>query len=128
MQPITWLHVSDLHLRVSQTWSQDVALKAMYADISAMRQQGRTFDFILAAGDLAFSGGAIISPDPMERTEYQLVECFLDALAKAASVPKHWVFSVPGNHDVDRGRQKLCFRGARQVVRNEPAVDELFSS
>jgi 3',5'-cyclic AMP phosphodiesterase CpdA len=65
MRPIRWLHISDIHIRVSKVWSQDVVLKAMCDDIAERRNEGATHDFVLATGDLAFSGSA---------KEYKLVE------------------------------------------------------
>ena len=119
MRPIAWLHISDLHLKASDVWSQDVVLKAMCDDIERMRHAGGWFDFILVSGDLAFSGGA---------TEYGLIETFLDALCGAAGVPKECVFTIPGNHDVDRNKQKMCFAGVRHVVQSQSRVDSFLAS
>ena len=106
MRPISWLHVSDIHMRVSDAWSQDVVLRAMCERIDDLREQGVVADFILATGDLAFSG---------KREEYDLTRAFLDALCEASGVPKERIFCVPGNHDIDRSRRKLCFKGARSA-------------
>ena len=57
MRPISWIHVSDFHMRVSDAWSQDVVLTAMCDDIARQRRE-RAADFILVSGDLAFSGKA----------------------------------------------------------------------
>ena len=48
---------------------------------------------------------------------------FLDALCAASNVPKERVFCVPGNHDIDRERQQICFRGARAILNNTSSVD-----
>ena len=56
MRPIQWLHVSDFHLRESEVWSQDAVLAAMVDDIKRRVAEGAKFDFVLATGDLAFSG------------------------------------------------------------------------
>jgi 3',5'-cyclic AMP phosphodiesterase CpdA len=119
MRPIVWLHLSDLHLKASDVWSQDIVLKAMCGDIDRMRRDGVRFDFILISGDLAFSGGA---------TEYGLVETFVDALCRAAGVPKESVFTIPGNHDVDRSRQKMCFAGVRHILQSQSHVDAFLGS
>ena len=37
-------------------------------------------------------------------------------------MPRKRIFCVPGNHDVQRGRQKSCFRGARQELESENDV------
>lgn len=118
MRPVSWLHVSDIHMSVREAWSQDVVLKAMCERIAQLRKQGVAPDFVLATGDLAFSGKA---------EEYALVRDFFDALCTASDVPKERVFCVPGNHDIDRSRQKLCFKGARSSLENQQLVDEVLA-
>jgi len=98
MRPISWLHVSDIHMSVRDAWSQDVVLRAIYDRIEDLRKQGLAADFILTTGDLAFSG---------KSEAYALARDFFDALCEASSVPKERIFCVPGNHDIDRSRQKL---------------------
>jgi hypothetical protein len=49
MRPISWLHISDFHLRVSAAWSQDIVLKAMCEDFARQRKGGISADFILAS-------------------------------------------------------------------------------
>jgi hypothetical protein len=39
MHPICWLHISDIHMRVSKVWSQDVLLNATCEDIAKQRQE-----------------------------------------------------------------------------------------
>lgn len=119
MRPICWLHISDIHMQVSKAWSQDVVLKAMCDDIAKQRKEGVTPDFILVTGDLAFSGNA---------EEYKLVGSFFDAMSAASGVQKDQIFCIPGNHDIDRERQKMCFAGARQSAQSQNQIDDLFSS
>ena len=118
MRPICWLHISDIHMRVNSAWSLDVVLKAMCDDIAGHRKQGIAPDFILATGDLAFSGQA---------EEYKLVASFFDAVSVASGVPKDRIFCVAGNHDIDRGRQNMCFRGARNFAQSQNQIDDLLS-
>jgi hypothetical protein len=103
---------------VRDAWSQDVVLKAMCDHIAWQHRQGIHLDFILATGDLAFSG---------QVKEYQLVETFFDALCMSSGVPKDRIFCIPGNHDIDRERQKFCFLGAREFLQNQNRVDALLS-
>jgi hypothetical protein len=105
-------------MRVSDAWSQDVVLTAMCDDIARQRKGGMSPDFILATGDLAFSGHA---------DEYKLVASFFDALIDAAGVPRDHIFCIPGNHDIDRERQKICFLGARHFAQNQNQIDVLLS-
>ena len=118
MRPISWLHVSDVHMNVRDAWSQDIVLKAMCERIEGLRREGVAADFILVTGDLAFSG---------KSDEYTLVREFFDALCKASGVPKERIFCVPGNHDIDRSRQKLCFKGARSYLEYPQLVDEVLA-
>lgn len=118
MREITWLQVSDIHIRQRDEWSQDVVLRAMADSIRQRRCQGLTLDFILATGDLAFSG---------KQDEYELVKRFFDELVSASGVPKERIFCIPGNHDVNRDRQKLCFQGARSALTSPNAVDPLLA-
>jgi predicted MPP superfamily phosphohydrolase len=114
LREIAWLQVSDIHMRLRDEWSQDVVLRAMADSIRQRRAQDLTLDFILVTGDLGFSG---------KKEEYDLVARFLDELASAAEVPRERIFIVPGNHDVNRSRQQLCFQGARAVLTSPNTVD-----
>ena len=118
MRAINWLHISDLHIRKRDAWSQDVVLKAMCDSIAGLRSEKGAPDFILVTGDLAFAG---------KTEEYELVKDFLNAVSVAAGVPKARVFCIPGNHDIDRERQRLCFAGARTVLASENQVDPVLA-
>ena len=114
MRPITWLHISDIHLRTTQAWAQDIVLRAMCDDI-ARRHAPLPPDFVLISGDLGYSG---------KPTEYKLVATFLDALSHASRVPKpKRIFCVPGNHDIDRERQRMAFAGARATLHDQNRID-----
>jgi uncharacterized protein (DUF924 family) len=118
VRPISWLHISDIHMCVRDAWSQDVVLAAMCDDIKRQRTEGTVADFILVTGDLAFSG---------KTDEYTLVGECLDAICAASTVPKTRMFCIPGNHDIDRDRQKMCFQGARHVLQSQSHVDSFLS-
>jgi len=100
-------------------WSQDVVLKAMCDHVAQQHKGGMTLDFVLATGDLAFSG---------KTDEYKLVASFFDALSKASGVSTEHIFCIPGNHDIDRQRQKMCFLGVRTFLQNQNQVDVLLSA
>ncbi|MGF1517457.1 MAG: metallophosphoesterase family protein [Nodosilinea sp.] len=119
MQPVSWLHISDLHLRNSCEWAQDIVLQALCKDIEQKYQRLGKIDFILATGDLAFSGKA---------SEYELTTAFFDEIVRVSGVPRERIFCVPGNHDVDRDRQKMCFAGARHSLQSENEVDVFLGS
>lgn len=119
MRPVSWLHISDFHLRDSQAWEQDVVLSAMCKDIERQSARAGTIDFVLATGDLAFAGKA---------GEYERAGVFFDGVARIAGVPRERIFCIPGNHDVDRDRQKMCFAGARHVLQCENEIDSFLGS
>ena len=118
MRPIRWLHISDIHMRETDPWSRDSVLLAMREHISRNSAEDIKVDFILVTGDLAFSGIA---------NEYRLVGKFFDALSTASRVPKESIYCIPGNHDLDRGRNKMCFIGARKVLQNQSEIDAILA-
>src|SRR5436309_3476570 len=105
-------------MRVSDAWSHDVVLRALCDAIDRQRRDGTSADFILATGDLAYSGKA---------EEYRLAAGFFDAISTASGVPKSRIFSVPGNHDIDRERQRMCFAGCRHTLQSRSHVDLLLA-
>lgn len=119
MRPITWHHISDIHMRVRDAWSQDVVLTAMCDRIRQQRGSDTVADFILVTGDLAFSG---------KRDEYELVAKFFDELSTASAVPKERIYCIPGNHDIDRDRQNLCFLGGRASLHDQNRIDVLLEA
>ncbi len=117
MRPISWLHLSDVHLRPRDAWAQDLVLRAMCEDI-ARRRTTSPFDFVLLSGDLAFSG----KPE-----EYEIAATFLDDLSHATGVSKAHIYCVPGNHDINRERQKMTFTGARTTLHDQNRTDAFLS-
>ena len=113
MRPIRWLHISDFHLHEKQSSKQDAVLDAMLHDIKQRGDGDVIFDFVLVTGDLAFSG---------KESEYELVEPFFTKLSSTIGLSCNRIFCVPGNHDVDRSRQKMSFAGARRELRSQTDI------
>ena len=90
----------------------------MLEDIRSRITTEAPLDFVVATGDLAFSG---------KESEYELVAQFLGDLIVVTGLNSDRVFCVPGNHDVQRERSKMCFKGARSEVRNEGDVYRLLA-
>lgn len=91
---VTWLHISDFHIRGGDPYDRDVVLKALVRSVRDYREtKGRKPDLIFATGDIAYSGKA---------AEYLPATEFFDAILDAAKLEKTHLFVVPGNHDVDR--------------------------
>jgi tetratricopeptide (TPR) repeat protein len=90
---LTWLHVSDFHIRSGDPYDRDVVLRALVDSVAQYAQSGRVPDLIFATGDIAQSG---------QSAEYEIAEHFFDDLLRATNLPKDRLFVIPGNHDVDR--------------------------
>jgi 3',5'-cyclic AMP phosphodiesterase CpdA len=53
---LTWLHVSDFHIRGGDTYDRDVVLRALVESAAQYVQRGRVADLTFATGDIAHSG------------------------------------------------------------------------
>jgi tetratricopeptide (TPR) repeat protein/predicted phosphodiesterase len=91
---VTWLHVSDFHIRAGDPYDRDVVLRALVASVKDLRERGRAPDLVFATGDVAYSG---------KTPEYEPATKFFDDLLVAAGLKRRRLFVIPGNHDVDRG-------------------------
>ena len=90
---VTWLHISDLHVRGGDPYDRDVALRTLVKSVAEYRDRGRAPDVIFATGDIAHAG---------KPPEYEIAGKFFDDLLAAAKLDKSRLFVIPGNHDVDR--------------------------
>jgi predicted MPP superfamily phosphohydrolase len=115
----SWIHISDLHLKLSlSSWGQNVVLREMISDLASRAKGGVEPQFIIVSGDLASTG---------VRDEYEQVKEFLDNLRNVFSLSREHVFCVPGNHDVERSVQKTCWYGASQLLMSQQKVEEFLS-
>jgi 3',5'-cyclic AMP phosphodiesterase CpdA len=120
MTMLTWLHISDLHFRASQTYNANVVLRALLRDIAERIQaDGLRPDFIAATGDVAFSG----QPD-----EYKLAREFFETLLAATGVPRDRLFVVPGNHDVSRSLITLGAKSIGAALTDRDSVNTLLAT
>ena len=94
-------------------------LNAMCEHIGEQRAKGTAPDFVLVTGDLASSG---------KPGEYGLVAEYFDELSTASDVPKERIFCIPGNHDIDCERQKLCFLGGRASLQDQNRIDAVLEA
>ncbi|MEX1363154.1 MAG: metallophosphoesterase [Nannocystaceae bacterium] len=93
---LTWMHLSDLHVG-GEDWQRDDVLRALVRDLPGLLEdKGLRPDLLFVTGDVANRG---------TREEY---DGALEVLEQVTGVlglePRHSVFAVAGNHDVDRGR------------------------
>lgn len=89
---VRWLHISDVHECNRDDYQRTSMFEAI---VAAVKEREPRPDFVFFTGDLAFSGS---------KPEYDLLrDRFLNPLCEALpdGCP---IFTVPGNHDVDRTR------------------------
>jgi len=119
-QTITWLHLSDLHFRASDTYDENIVLKALLRDIGErIAQDGLRPDFVIISGDIAFAS----LPE-----EYTIARQFLDDLLKTTALPKDRLFLVPGNHDVDRSAITAFGARATAALNSREAVNDFLAT
>ncbi len=116
---LTWLHLSDFHLREKIAWSQDVVLKSLLEDVRKRYAGANAPDFLFLTGDIAFSGKV---------DEYLRAEAFVTELRTALSLSPDRICVVPGNHDIDLDREEDAFKGARGALRSTEEVDRFFAN
>lgn len=117
---LTWLHLSDFHLRASMGWSQDAVLSTMLADIkSRYDDDAERPDLLFLTGDIAFSG---------KEPEYKFAEDFVGKLCTALSLPVDRLCIVPGNHDIDRDLEEDAIMGARKLLESPTEVDRFLGN
>ena len=54
--PVTWLHISDLHISVADNYDRHVVLKALLRSFDLLLDRAISPDLIFVTGDIAFSG------------------------------------------------------------------------
>jgi predicted phosphodiesterase len=95
---VTWLHLSDFHLREGCLYGQDVVLRSLVKSVKRFREEeGLSPELIFATGDITQSGRS---------SEYNVATNFFDDLLDAAGLTsmRERLFIVPGNHDVEQKR------------------------
>lgn len=101
------LHISDIHFRspdcIDRNYDPDRPYRTrMLQDVQALVVELGPVGAILLGGDIAFKGAS---------DEYQTAMAWIGELVSAARCPVERVFTVPGNHDVDR-----------ELIRRTPAI------
>ena len=98
---LTWLHLSDLHLRRRDDWDSRTITEALIRDLKQLQAEyDLRPDLIFFTGDAAFGA----APGDTMTDQYQQVRKFFDAVRQCFTpeVPLRDLYVVPGNHDVDR--------------------------
>lgn len=81
--PLTFLHISDIHLKGGDRYDQEVVLRALVASVRRFREEGRQPDLIFMTGDVAHAG----KPE-----QYTLATGFFDDLLAAADLDHNKLF------------------------------------
>ena len=92
---IQWLHLSDFHFNLGQSYDANIVLEALLRDLPSIGSEFLPVDLVFVTGDIAFSGN---------QEEYELAAEFFDKLLSKLSVSQDRLYVVPGNHDVDLQR------------------------
>lgn len=114
---IEWLHLSDLHVRGSNSWSQDQVLESLQRDIAERYGSHNRQILLFVTGDVSYSG---------KREEYDLAADLIERIRTSIGIGPPHTFVVPGNHDVDREREEDAFCGARAGLDRPSEVDRFF--
>ncbi len=116
MDKISWLHISDFHFRAKgDNFSQEVSCDALVRDIPSRLSDEYPLQFIVATGDIAFSGLS---------SEYELASAFFASLLNNLGLDAERLCIVAGNHDVDRNSQVYMYEGVRSRLTNQRDIDE----
>lgn len=117
------VHVSDIHFHNDgHGWDANMDQRAeLIRDLQAQVAAGGPVDAVLVGGDIAFSG---------QPHEYRIAEAWLTQLVGVCGgIGMDRVWTVPGNHDVDRDVVAACmgakvFREQLRSLDHAEAVDE----
>ena len=97
-RPLTFLHLSDIHFRRGESgdvYDLDADLRnELERDVVQIIQSKRlVVDGMLVTGDIAFAG---------QKEEFEIASEWLASLCDLVGCPREAVWTVTGNHDVDR--------------------------
>lgn len=111
MKPlIAWLHLSDIHFghgTASQGWDQRLVLSCLLKDVTQLcSSEIPSPELVLVTGDIAFSGASRVREGQTESTEYQEASAWLRSLGQLLRIDRARIFTVPGNHDVQRSADR----------------------
>lgn len=96
-EPLVLVHLSDIHFRREYSgtiYDRDADIRdQLEIDVQKMREQFSRIRGVIVTGDIAFSG---------KKEEYQTALTWLQRFCDKAGCSIEDVWTVPGNHDVDR--------------------------
>lgn len=118
---IVFLHLSDIHFswRSDSYYDPDLDLRReLVTDAVRMMGKVKVCSGILVSGDIAFAG---------KPNEYEKAHDWLCELCKQLGCPEEAVWTVPGNHDVDREvvRKSSIIQDKHEKLRKGELENEL---
>jgi predicted MPP superfamily phosphohydrolase len=108
--PIRWLHLSDFHVG-KDNYGQRRLFKYILDLVSARVDRGDIPDLVFITGDLANKGQLSEYEEFTDNFIYPLADILGDGLLER-------IFTIPGNHDVDRSKAKSI--GRYHVLQSVP--------
>ncbi|MCP4267799.1 MAG: SUMF1/EgtB/PvdO family nonheme iron enzyme [Candidatus Brocadiaceae bacterium] len=114
------LHISDLHIEVSEGFDRSLVLDPLIDQIRRDIQNGFRPELLIVTGDIAKRG---------LREEYEAAKEFFDELLACLDLSRENLFVVPGNHDVNRSKFRPadtipCYTNMRDL--NEELENEYY--
>jgi predicted phosphodiesterase len=103
---LSWLHISDMHIKTGDPYDRDMVLNALIASMKRFLARGLKPDLVFFTGDVAYSGDA---------HQYKQATKFFDKLLEELHLSRDALLVIPGNHDVDRTRS----RGLKRTLESQ---------
>ena len=122
MSTITWLHISDLHWRESRSYDANIVVQALLRDLADRTEISPSLakiDLIFVTGDIAFAG---------KKAEYVLASHFFGELLRTTRTRKTRLFTVPGNHDVDRSAITDASRAVVDGIEDRQGINDVLGN
>lgn len=94
MTDLQILHLTDLHLRASPPWDQQLLHKRLLEDLRGLDARGQKPNLLFFSGDLAYAAGDVDAYAPVGE--------YLSSVRDISNIAPNDVFLCPGNHDIDR--------------------------
>jgi len=105
----TFVHLSDIHF-LNAKYDLDEHLRSgLLVDAIAMQSQLPEISGILVSGDVAFSG---------REDEYKNAQKWLQELCDRVKCDPECVWTIPGNHDIDRSKHGVAVTDMHKALRS----------
>ena len=117
---ISWLHISDLHIREDDRYNRDIVLSSLLNDIRKLKDSSvLKADFICITGDLVYAG---------KEHEFTLADAFVGELCESSGIHPSNTFLVPGNHEIERSSITSFMREATSVLTTRDKIADVIGN